>query len=126
MKQILIIDDESQIRWMLKKMLEKEGFRVIVASDGNEGMTLFNKRPVDLVITDIIMPDKEGIGLIMELRQCSDVPILVISGGGSVSPHQYLELAKLLGANAVFKKPILKKELLSAVNKALSHSLMPS
>ncbi len=120
MKQILIIDDESQIRCMLNKMLEKEGFSVITASDGKEGMNLFNKWPADLVITDIIMPDKEGIELIMELRQHSDVPIIAMSGGGLSSPFEYLELAKLLGANAVFEKPIHRKELLNVVNKALN------
>jgi len=75
MKQILIIDDEHQVRSVLKDMLEREGFNAIVASDGKEGMDLFNKEPADLVITDILMPNKEGTEVIRELGKlykCAD------------------------------------------------------
>ena len=120
MKQILIMDDESQIRSMLKKMLEQEGFNVIVASDGKEGMNLFKKEPCDLVITDIIMPGKEGIEIIQALRkEYPDVPIIAMSGGGRNSPDSYLNIAKLMGAHAIFEKPIKKEKLLNAVRKAL-------
>jgi DNA-binding response OmpR family regulator len=120
MKQILIIDDEPQIRSMLKMMLEREGFNVIVASDGKEGMKIFEKEPVDLVITDLIMPEKEGIEVIQELRKNnSNLPIIAISGGGKNSPDTYLNIAKLLGANAIFEKPVAKEKLIDAVNKAL-------
>ena len=120
MKQILIIDDEPQIRSMLKMMLEREGFHVIVASDGKEGMKIFEKEPVDLVITDLIMPEKEGIEVIQELRKNnSNLPIIAISGGGKNSPDTYLNIAKLLGANAIFEKPVAKEKLIDAVNKAL-------
>ncbi|MEA1969434.1 MAG: response regulator [Thermodesulfobacteriota bacterium] len=120
MKQILIIDDEPQIRSMLKKILEREGFDIIVASDGKEGMKLFERNPVDLVITDLIMPEKEGIEIILELRKgYPDVPIIAMSGGGQNSPDGYLNMAKIFGAHATFEKPINKEELLNAVNKAL-------
>jgi len=120
MKQILIIDDEPQIRSMLKKMLEQEGFDIIVASDGKEGMKLFEKDPVDLVITEIIMPEKDGIEVIQALRQdYPDVPIIAMSGGGRNPPDGYLKMAKSSGAQATFEKPIEKKELLNAVKKAL-------
>ena len=120
MKQILIIDDETQIRLMLKKILEREGFRATVASDGKEGMDLFNNEPADLVITDIIMPEKDGLEVILELKKSyPDVPIIAISGGGKNSSSHYLDMAKLLGANAIFEKPIDKEELLNAVKKYL-------
>ena len=120
MKQILIIDDEPQIRSMLKKMLEQEGFDIIVASDGKEGMKLFEKDPVDLVITEIIMPEKDGIEVILALRKdYPDVPIFAISGGGRKPPDGYLKMAKLSGAQAIFEKPIEKEELFDAVKKAL-------
>ena len=120
MKQILIIDDESQIRLVLKKMLVREGFSVISASDGKEGMKLFKKDVVDLVITDIIMPEKEGVEVIMELKKdYPDVPIIAISGGGQFSSKHYLDMAKLLGVNAIFDKPIYKDELLKEVKKCL-------
>ncbi len=120
MKQILIIDDELQIRSMLKKMLEREDFNVVVASDGKEGMKIFEKEPVDLVITDLIMPEKEGIEVIQELRKNnSNLPIIAISGGGKNSPGTYLNIAKLLGANAILEKPFAKEKLIDAINKAL-------
>ncbi len=120
MKQILIIDDEPQILSLLKKMLEREGFNVIVASDGKEGMKLFEKIPADLVITDIIMPKKEGIEIIMEFKKSNpNIPIIAMSGGGRNTPDAYLGAAKLLGAYEIFEKPIKKEELLNAVNKAL-------
>ena len=120
MKQILVIDDESQIRSMLKKMLEREGFDVITAFDGKEGMKLFRENPADLVITDIIMPEKEGFEIIMELKKSSpNVPVIAISGGGKNSPDGYLNIAKKFGAKAIFKKPVENKELLKAVKRAL-------
>lgn len=120
MSQILIIDDEPQIRLLLKKMFEREGFNVILASDGNEGVSSFKKNRIDLVITDIIMPEKEGIEIIQEIKNESpDTPIIAISGGGKNSPDTYLNIAKFLGAHKVFEKPVEKKELLNAVKAAL-------
>jgi DNA-binding response OmpR family regulator len=120
MKRILIIDDEFSIRSMLKKMLEQEGFDIIVASDGKEGMKLFEKDPADLVITDIIMPEKDGLEIIQALRKgYPDVPIIAMSGGGRNPPDGYLNMAKLFGAQATFEKPLKKEELLNAIKKAL-------
>ncbi len=120
MKQILVIDDEQPIRSLLKIMLEREGFDVITASDGKEGMKLFNEATVDLVITDIVMPEKEGIETILELRKgYPDTPVIAISGGGRNSPESYLNVAKLLGAVAILQKPVEKENLLTAVKKAL-------
>jgi DNA-binding NtrC family response regulator len=120
MKQILIIDDEPQMRSMLKKMFEREGFDVTTASDGEKGIKTFKKNPADLIITDLIMPEKEGIELIMEFKKdYPDVPILAMSGGGRNSPDTYLNISKRLGAYAVFEKPIEKKELLAVIKKAL-------
>jgi len=79
-------------------MLEREGFDIIVASNGKEGMKLFEKDPVDLVITDIIMPEKDGIEVILALRKdYPDVPIIAMSGGGIKPPDGYLKMAKLSG-----------------------------
>ncbi|MFH1153115.1 MAG: response regulator [Pseudomonadota bacterium] len=116
MKKILIIDDEPQIRSMLKMLFEREGFHVVVACDGKEGTRLFEQDPADLVITDLIMPEKEGVETIRELRKKNPVlPIVAMSGGGRSAPDGYLHMAKLLGANAVFKKPIAKEDLLKIV-----------
>jgi len=120
MKRVLIIDDELMIRSVLKKILEREGFNAITASDGEEGMNLFNKEPADLVITDILMPNKEGTEVIRELKEdYENVPIIAISGGGQISAKTHLDALKLFDIDAVFKKPIEKAEFLTAVKNAL-------
>ena len=120
MKKILIIDDEPYILLMLKKMLERAGYEVDLASNGREGMDLFNKETADLVITDIIMPDKEGLELIIEMkRQRPNLKIIAMSGGGRISPDSYLECATHFGAEKVFQKPFRQKELVSAVRELI-------
>jgi CheY-like chemotaxis protein len=120
MSKILVLDDEPSILLMIKKMLEKAGYEVIVASNGKEGMRLFERDKPDLVITDIIMPEKEGLETIFELRRMHpDLKIIAISGGGRISPDGYLPGAKLLGANMVFQKPLVQKEFLEAVASLL-------
>ena len=97
--RVLVIEDEPQMRKMLKQMLEEKGCDVVEASDGNEGIKLYRANPFDLIVTDIIMPEKEGIETIMELKK--DFPyvkIIAISGGGRIEPESYLNLAKQLGA----------------------------
>jgi DNA-binding response OmpR family regulator len=116
MAKIIVVDDEPSILLMLKKMLEKVGHEVDTASNGNEGIILFEKNKHDLLITDIIMPEKEGMETIIELRKkYPDLKIIAISGGGRISPEGYLPGAKLLGANMVFQKPLVQKEFLEAV-----------
>jgi YesN/AraC family two-component response regulator len=120
MATILIIDDEKSILSFLKERLKDEGFNVLTAIDGKEGMTLFNDNQVDLVITDIIMPGKAGFGTIIGLKSiCPDIKIIVMSGGGHMYPEYYLDIAKCLGAQYTFKKPFKTSELLEAVYELL-------
>ena len=120
MGKILIIDDEPYILLMLKKMLEKAGYEVDLASNGREGMALFEKASADLVITDIIMPDKEGLELILDMKkQRPALKIIAMSGGGRISPESYLECAKHFGAERVFQKPFRQKDLVSAVKELM-------
>ena len=120
MARILIIDDEVQIRDMLRQMLEREGYEVMDAPGGKEGLRLFRENSIDLIITDIIMPEKEGIEIIMELRQqFPDVKIIAISGGGRLDPAQYLRIAKSVGAQYAFAKPVEREELFKAVRELL-------
>jgi DNA-binding response OmpR family regulator len=108
---------------MIKKMLEKAGHEVDIALNGKEGMELFEKNKPDLLITDIIMPEKEGLETIFELRKrYPELKIIAISGGGRISPDGYLPGAKLLGANMVFQKPLDQKEFLQAVSLLLSET----
>lgn len=121
MAKILVFDDEPSILLMIKKMLEKAGHDVEIALNGKEGMVLFERNRPDLLITDIIMPEKEGLETIFELRrQFPDLKIIAISGGGRIGPDGYLPGAKLLGANAVFTKPLVPKEFVQAVSDLLN------
>jgi DNA-binding response OmpR family regulator len=120
MAKILVIDDEPSILLMIKKMLEKEGHEVDLALNGRDGMELFENIKPALVITDIIMPEKEGLETILELRKKNPgLKIIAISGGGRISPEGYLPGAKLLGADMVFQKPLVPKEFTEAVSKLL-------
>ena len=121
MAKILVIDDEPSILLMIKKMLEKEGHEVDLALNGRDGTELFENIKPAMVITDIIMPEKEGLETILELRKKNPgLKIIAISGGGRISPEGYLPGAKLLGADMVFQKPLVPKEFISAVSKLLN------
>ena len=120
MPNILIIDDDNQFRTMLRKMVERNGYEVIEASDGKEGIRLYRKNPTDLIITDLIMPEKDGIETIQELKKdFPDIKIIAISGGGRLGPHDYLHLAKMLGAQRTLTKPIELSELLRNIKELL-------
>jgi DNA-binding response OmpR family regulator len=123
MAKILVIDDEPSILLMIKKMLEREGHEVDLALNGRDGMELFENIKPALVITDIIMPEKEGLETILELRKKNPgLKIIAISGGGRISPEGYLPGAKLLGADMVFQKPLVPKEFTEAVTKLLNEA----
>ena len=120
MARILIIDDESQIRSMLRLMLERVGYEVIEAADGMEGIRQYRDNPADLIITDLIMPNKDGIGMIIELKkEFPQVKIIAMSGGGVNRPEGYLDGAKKLGATRTLTKPIDRDEMLNAVRETL-------
>jgi DNA-binding NtrC family response regulator len=116
MKRILVIDDDHHILLMLKKMLEKAGYEVDLASNGVDGLELFQKIKADLVITDIIMPEKEGLETIREMKRMrSDLKIIAMSGGGKISADNYLETARIFGASLVLEKPFSQKTMVDAV-----------
>lgn len=118
MTRILVIDDDIQVCMMLERFLTRKGYDVDVAHDGNQGLAKFSRTETSLVITDLVMPEKEGIETVMELRSKSpDVKIIAISGGGRVGPESYLEIARELGAQRTFEKPVDFDELLGAVQE---------
>ena len=126
MARILIIDDEPQIRSMLKLMLERGGYEVVEAPDGVEGIKIYRQNPADLIITDLIMPNKDGIGMIIDLKkEFPDVKIIAMSGGGLNKPDGYLKGAKKLGAACTLTKPIDREEMLAAVRDTLNDSPSP-
>jgi DNA-binding NtrC family response regulator len=120
MERILIIDDEQQIRSMLRLMLERDGYEVVEAPDGIEGIKAYRQKPADLIITDLIMPNKDGIGMIIELqKEFPDVKIIAMSGGGLNKPEGYLKGAKKLGAACTLTKPIDREKMLRAVKNII-------
>ena len=120
MESILIIDDEPQIRSMIRLILERAGYSVMEAADGVEGIRRFRENPVNLIITDLIMPNKDGIGMIIELKkEFPDARIIAMSGGGLNRPEGYLRGAQKLGAACTLSKPINRQELLRVVKDTL-------
>jgi len=121
MARILVLDDEDQIRRMIKIILEKEGHAVLVAKDGSEALTACGQSPFDLVITDILMPGKDGLEFILDIRRITEeVKIIAMSGGGpKMSPDGCLILASDLGADAVLRKPMSKSVLLATIKQLL-------
>lgn len=122
-KKVLVIDDDAKITRVLDLKLRKAGYQVIVAANGEAGLNLFKAQQPDMVITDILMPGKEGLETIMELRRdFPEVKIIAISGGGHVGADEYLDLAKKFGAQYAFTKPFTGKEILQAVGDLLDNS----
>ena len=121
MAVILLIEDDAPVRTIIRRMLERRGHDVIEAPDGDTGIELYSDNSTDLVITDIIMPKKEGLETIKEIRRIDpDVKIIAISGGGKVRGSYYLDLAVKFGAKRTFEKPFTWKELTDTVAELLS------
>lgn len=105
--KILIVDDDPQIRDVMRVWLEHEGFTVLDAENGREGVRIQRSEPAQMLICDLIMPDQEGIETIASFKkEFPGVGIIAISGGGKVGPDSYLEIAVQLGAWKAFKKPL--------------------
>ena len=120
-RTVLVIDDDGDILQMIKAMLDDAGYDVISVGDARHGLSKLESRPVDLVITDIIMPEMEGIEFIMKLKEnIPSMPIIAISGGGQLHSADFLSFAQKLGASAVLAKPFRREKLLATVSKLLS------
>ena len=117
-KKVVVIDDDAQIRRVIELKLRTQGYEVITAASGKEGLNLIKSKQPDVVITDIIMPEKDGIEVITEvLRDFPNVKIIAMSGGGRVGPEEYLNWTKTLGVQHTFIKPFTCNEILEAVNE---------
>jgi CheY-like chemotaxis protein len=117
---ILIVDDDPQIRKVFRRILEAEDYEVAEAADGKEGASKFRDWPPDLVLMDIFMPEQEGLETIRELRwDFPDVKIIAISGGGKSGRMEPLDAAQKFGAALALRKPISREDLLASVKKVL-------
>ena len=120
MPGVLIVEDDQALRDMLREALEKRKYTVITASNGREAMAKFRPTVIDLVITDLLMPEEDGLSVIMNIKQVKPATkIIAISGGGKAGPGSYLHIALKLGADHVFSKPFLPSELLQKVREML-------
>lgn len=120
MNRILIIDDHDEFRKMLKLTLEQAGYVVVQAANGKEGLASYQKDQIDLVITDIFMPEKDGIETILELKKINpDIKIIAVSGGGIGHKSLFLDTVKDFGVQKTFEKPFDSEELLTAIKDLL-------
>lgn len=119
-KRILLIEDDVRLRTTLAHLLTHEGYEVVEADEGGQGLALFAQAGANLVITDLIMPGKEGMETILELRQAHpDLKIIAMSGGGRVRATEYLPVAATAGANLTIEKPFSFNKLLKSVRDLL-------
>lgn len=120
MARILLIEDDAGVRGLLAQTLIDEGYEVSEATNGADGVKLYQKMPADLIITDLVMPEKDGLAVIMELRRVRPhVKIIAISGGGRYRNRDYLKTAEMLGAKRVLDKPFGTQILLRMVKDIL-------
>jgi len=131
MARIIVIDDEQDVRDALKEVLERAGFDVDIAANGDDGLELLRSKGADVVITDIIMPGKNGVETVHDIRKnFPKTRVIVISGGGNVAPMEYepsaiktsayLASAAAEGADATLTKPFDRREILDAVNQLIA------
>jgi len=120
MTTILVIDDDDEIRDFLTRLLNLRYYSVVCASNGESGLATFGAESIALVVTDIVMPEMEGLETIKQIRRSRpDIPIIAISGGGS-SQLDYLKFARKLGADAALAKPFDPAELLEIAERLLA------
>jgi len=120
MKRILIIDDDTNIRTILGDILSIAGYEPLIAVDGNEGLQLLTENSCTLIITDLIMPEKEGIETIIEAKKSNPgIKIIAISGGGRIGATDYLSVASKIGADATLAKPFRNQELVDLVESLI-------
>ena len=120
MAGVMVVEDDPALLGMLREALEKRKYVVITAGDGREAIAKFRPSVVDLVITDLLMPEEDGLMVIMKIREIKpSTKIIAISGGGKAGPGSYLLMASKLGADFVFSKPFLPSELVQKVKEIL-------
>ena len=122
MSKIIIVDDEQPVRKMLRNMIRNDSDEILEAENGIQALELCNESNIDLIITDIVMPEMNGIDLIMEVKnRFPQISIIAISGGGGISGrYNYLDIAELLGSKSILSKPFESSELRDQVKKALN------
>jgi CheY-like chemotaxis protein len=117
MALVLVIDDAVVMRDLVRRMLAQTSHSVIEAEDGEAGLTLFSRHRPDVVITDLFMPNKEGIETIRDIRRTKGSTKIIAMSGGATQGDGYLTAAKELGADAVLAKPFGRRDLLALIDQ---------
>ena len=118
MKKILLVDDDDGFREALKDSLKDMGYFVFEASNGLQGLKMLENTTIDLLISDIVMPEEDGIGLLIKTKHLNPkLKIIMISGGGKMVDDKYLHGSKLLGADGVLKKPFSGEQIHSLIEQ---------
>ncbi len=116
--KILLTDDEKVFSRVLQKVLQSKGYDVDIAYNGSEALKLIESTTYDVIVTDIIMPEKDGIELILDIRSMQpNAKIIAISGGGRIAANDHLDAAKRLGADCILTKPFPASELIKQINQ---------
>ena len=122
MPGVLLVEDDKELREMLKMSLLRRSFTVLEAENGKDAITHFKPFLTDLVVTDLIMPEEDGLKVIIKLRELKPtIKTIAISGGGKVGPGSYLNLAKALGADAIYSKPFSINDLILKIEQLLDN-----
>ena len=120
MAAILVVDDDRDVRDMLQRLLERAHYEVETAEDGRQALRMFQEKTYDVVITDILMPEKDGIETIIEIRRdFPEAKIIAISGGGDIDPNFYLHLSSQFGVSRTLTKPFEREDLLASVRELM-------
>ena len=120
MSSILLVDNDDQFRTMLSEVLTRAGYQVQEASDGQQAIESYASHPTDLVITDLVMPEKEGLEMIVEFKRLyAGAKIIAIPGGGRRGAQDYLKMASAFGAQRALAKPFSHAEILEAISQVL-------
>ena len=125
MARILIIEDNAALLPVLAELLTASGHTVRTASNGAEGLIQFRAEAPDLVLTDIVMPEQDGVGVLLALRKVKPRPKIIAMSGGTTRSSQYLQMAAGLGARRVLEKPFTNAVLLQAINEVLAEPVDP-
>ena len=119
-KHILVVDDDEMMRAFVKELLKVNNYKISEAANGKAGLKEFRDNTPDLVITDIIMPEMEGISFIRELRAHNkDIPIIAMTGNVHGRMEEFLDISSKLGADAILRKPIKSQEFIETINKLI-------
>jgi len=123
MARILVADDEPLVRQTMRSVLQRAGHEIFEAQDGDEALAGYRTLDPDLVLIDVIMPNREGVETIAALRKVNRrIPIVAMSGGGKTGSMLFLDLAVRMGANCALTKPVRNAELLQVINECLAEA----